>query len=217
VLSRTMFGSIGLFYCSMLFAAVVTKPLKAQEMATLPQTFEQSGVIKQIEHEHLLISIENWLSSQFNLPTINRHPRIELVAPSTIASLGYKKLLSDPSVVAESETTGSQSNTVSLYDDVTQTIYLPKGWTGSADVEVSILVHEMVHHFQNLLRRRSALCIVSDHHLVPRPSADLIHHHRLSIRIGDYELVRAATAWRRHFGSIWLGGQLRPPCSQHFA
>jgi hypothetical protein len=150
VLSRTMFGSIGLFYCSMLFAAVVTKSLKAQEMATLPQTFEQNGVIKQIEHEDLLISIENWLSSQFNLPTIN-HPRIELVAPSTIASLGYKTFLSDPSVVAESETTGSQPNTVSLYDDVTQTIYLPKGWTGSADVEVSILVHEMVHHFQNLL------------------------------------------------------------------
>src|SRR5580704_15309414 len=102
-------------------------------MATLPQTFEQNGVIKQIEHEDLLISIENWLSSQFNLPTIN-HPRIELVAPSTIASLGCKTFLSDPSVVAESETTGSQPNTVSLYDDVTQTIYLPKGWTGSADV-----------------------------------------------------------------------------------
>ena len=118
----------------MLFAAVVTKSLKAQEMATLPQTFEQNGVIKQIEHEDLLISIENWLSSQFNLPTINHHPRRELVAPSTIASLGYKKLLSDPSVVAESETTESQPNTVSLYDDVTQTIYLPKGWTGSADV-----------------------------------------------------------------------------------
>jgi hypothetical protein len=150
VLSRTMFGSIGLFYCSMLFAAVVTKSLKAQEMATLPQTFKQNGV-KQIEHEDLLISIENWLSSQFNLLTINHHPRIELVAPSTIASLGYKKFLSDLSVVAESETTGSQPNTVSLYDDVTQTIYLPKGWTGSADVEVSILVHEMVHHFQNLL------------------------------------------------------------------
>jgi hypothetical protein len=59
VLSRTMFGSIGLFYCSMLFAAIVTKSLKAQEMATLPQTFEQNGVIKQIEHEDLLISIEN--------------------------------------------------------------------------------------------------------------------------------------------------------------
>lgn len=149
--SRTMFGSIGLFYCSMLFAAIVTKSLKAQEMSTLPRTLEQNGVIKQIEHEDLLISIENWLSSQLNLPTINHHPRIELVAPSTIASLGYKKLLSDPSVVAESETTGSQLNTVSLYDDVTQTIYLPKGWTGNDDVEVSILVHEMVHHFQNLL------------------------------------------------------------------
>ena len=135
----------------MLFAAAVTKPLKAQEVVILPQRFEQNGVIKQIDHEGLLISIENWLSSQFDLPTINHHPRVELVAPSTIASLAYKKLLSDPSVLAESETTGSQLNTVSLYDDVTEAIYLPRGWTGSTDVEVSILVHEMVHHFQNLL------------------------------------------------------------------
>jgi hypothetical protein len=135
----------------MLFAAAVTNPLNALEIATLPQTFAQNAIIKRIEHEDLLISIENWLSSEFDLPKISCHPRIELVAPSTIASLGYKKLRSDPSVLAESETTGAQLNTVSLYDDATQTIYLPKGWTGSTDVEVSILVHEMVHHFQNLL------------------------------------------------------------------
>ena len=151
MLSRIIFGTIALFYCSTLFAAAVTKPLRAQEVATLPQTFEGNAILKQKEHEDLLISIENWLSSQFDLPTINHHPRVELVAPSTIASLAYKKLLSDPSVLADSEMTGSQPDTVSLYDDVTQTIYLPKGWAGSADVEVSVLVHEMVHHFQNLL------------------------------------------------------------------
>jgi hypothetical protein len=36
-------------------------------------------------------------------------------------------------------------------DDATQTIYLPEGWSGTTNVEISILVHEMVHHFQNLL------------------------------------------------------------------
>jgi hypothetical protein len=33
---------------------------------------------------------------------------------------------------------------------VDRTIYLPKTWTGDTPVELSILVHEMVHHLQNL-------------------------------------------------------------------
>jgi hypothetical protein len=158
---RTMFGSKVLFYYSMLFAVGLIKLLPAQEIATLPQTIEPNSVttqgkqsLKQTEREDLLIAIENWLSSQFELPKIDTHPRIELVAPSTIASLRYEKNLSGSGseiVVADGRTTESQQETVSLYDDFTQTIYLPKGWSGSTDVEVSILVHEMVHHFQNLL------------------------------------------------------------------
>ena len=30
------------------------------------------------------------------------------------------------------------------------TIYLPADWTGSTPAEVSVLVHEMVHHLQNV-------------------------------------------------------------------
>ena len=46
---------------------------------------------------------------------------------------------------------------------------------------------------------RGALCIISNHHLASRPSADLIHHHGLSICIGDYEPVKPVMAWRRIF------------------
>ena len=45
---------------------------------------------------------------------------------------------------------------VALYDDDTRTIYLPEGWTGSTPAELSVLVHEMVHHEQNLSRRSFA-------------------------------------------------------------
>jgi hypothetical protein len=37
-----------------------------------------------------------------------------------------------------------------LYEDASRTIYLPEGWTGRTPSEVSVLVHEMVHHLQNL-------------------------------------------------------------------
>ena len=36
------------------------------------------------------------------------------------------------------------------YDDAVNTIYLPEGWTGRTPAEISILVHQMVYHVQNL-------------------------------------------------------------------
>ena len=44
----------------------------------------------------------------------------------------------------------SESDTVAIYSNSSQTIYLPQGWTGGTAVELSILVHEMVHHIQHL-------------------------------------------------------------------
>jgi hypothetical protein len=39
---------------------------------------------------------------------------------------------------------------VALYDDADRIVYLPETWTGSTLVDLSVLVHEMVHHLQNL-------------------------------------------------------------------
>jgi hypothetical protein len=154
VLSRAMFGSKVLVYYSMLFLVGLIKLLPAQEIARLPKIEPNSvTTFKQTEKEDLLTAIEDWLSIQFEMPQIDRHPRIELVSSSTMASLRYGKYFSSlngEGVVADGQTT-SQQETVSLYDDATQTIYLPESWSGTTDVEISILVHEMVHHFQNLL------------------------------------------------------------------
>jgi hypothetical protein len=45
-------------------------------------------------------------------------------------------------------------NIVALYDREKKTIYLPEGWTGRTPAELSVLVHEMVHHLQNLSGER---------------------------------------------------------------
>ncbi len=39
--------------------------------------------------------------------------------------------------------------TVAVYNDQTKTIYLSDKWTGHTPAELSVLVHEMVHHLQN--------------------------------------------------------------------
>jgi hypothetical protein len=154
VLYRTLFGSKVLLCYSMFFLVGLIKLLPAQEIEQ-SQKIEWNSItiLTQTEREDLLTAIEGWISNQFEMPKIDRHPRIELVSPSTIASLRYGKDLSSLSgeVVAADGQATSQQETVSLYDDATQTIYLPSGWSGATDVEASILVHEMVHHFQNFL------------------------------------------------------------------
>jgi hypothetical protein len=45
---------------------------------------------------------------------------------------------------------GTAPEVEAFYDDSARTIYLPKGWTGESPAELSVLVHEMVHHVQNM-------------------------------------------------------------------
>jgi hypothetical protein len=42
------------------------------------------------------------------------------------------------------------SSVVSIYKDRDHVIVLPIGWQGVTPAELSILVHEMVHHLQNV-------------------------------------------------------------------
>jgi hypothetical protein len=46
--------------------------------------------------------------------------------------------------------------TLAFYDSRTRTLFLPVGWTGGSPTELSILVHELVHHLQNVSQHRFA-------------------------------------------------------------
>ena len=101
----------------------------------------------------LLTAIETWLSSQFDLPAIESHPRIEIVTSEKILALRYRGLLPNGGTerpLSSRSATSSESDTVAVYSDSAHTIYLPEGWTGGTAVELSLLVHEMVHHVQHL-------------------------------------------------------------------
>jgi hypothetical protein len=98
----------------------------------------------------LLTAVVLWLAANFDLPAIHEHPRVEFVPAAQITALRYKGLsgeqLSSP---AKSGEAGNRE-VVAVYDDATKTIYLPEGWTGGTPAELSVLVHEMAHHLQNL-------------------------------------------------------------------
>ena len=93
--------------------------------------------------ETMLTTIAAWLSLNFMLPPIHEQPRVAFVPAEAMPALRKSK-------------GGSAAELEAFYDDATRTIHLPQGWTGGSPGELSILVHEMVHHMQNLAGLRYA-------------------------------------------------------------
>ena len=94
----------------------------------------------------LLTAITIWLSRNFNLPLVEDMPRIAFVPAKVIGELRYGSASDLPGA----------GEVVAVYNDDAQTIYLAKGWTGTTPAELSILVHEMVHHLQHVAGMRFA-------------------------------------------------------------
>ncbi len=103
----------------------------------------------------LLTSIVTWLSMHAGMPAIHDHPRVEFAPPAKIAALRSGGTTSGRTPSFAENRPGmeaaDQPQTVeAIYDDKSRTIVLPEGWTGKTSTEVSVLVHEMVHHLQNV-------------------------------------------------------------------
>jgi len=103
----------------------------------------------------LVTVLVTWLSVSFGLPAINEHPRIEIVSPAKMAEVRYSRLEAKrpDRVAAEAGRMASPEighDVFAIYDDLNRTIYLPENWTGKTPAEVSVLVHELVHHLQNV-------------------------------------------------------------------
>ncbi len=86
----------------------------------------------------LLTAIVIWLSANFELPRDLDHPSIKFMSSHQISDLRYKDIPVE-----------SRRPVVAIYDNANKTIILPDTWTGKNSTELSILVHEMVHHLQN--------------------------------------------------------------------
>jgi hypothetical protein len=133
-----------LVWAAAAFAVAVVAPVNGHELA--PEAADSRPAVSL--QQPLLAAISAWLAFQFDLPSIEHPPRIELARPASIAVLRG----------GGGSEASSQQDIVAVYSDATRTIYLPEGWTGTTPTELSILVHELVHHVQNIAMpvRRSA-------------------------------------------------------------
>ncbi|MBI4207898.1 MAG: hypothetical protein HY527_23000 [Betaproteobacteria bacterium] len=103
----------------------------------------------------VLTTVVTWLSINAGLPAIYDHPRIEFVSPAKMYAVRIGGHVSghSPGSVATAVHEGRSDeghHVEALYDDRSRTIYLPEGWTDTTPTEISVLVHEMVHHLQNV-------------------------------------------------------------------
>jgi hypothetical protein len=103
----------------------------------------------------MLTEIVTWLSANFDLPAIQDHPSVEFVSPAKLASMrnedrGFLPDRTRETGVYAPVEAAHQREVVALYAGTTKTIFLSNSWTGTTPAEQSVLVHEMVHHLQNL-------------------------------------------------------------------
>ncbi len=100
----------------------------------------------------LLTAIVTWLSVNYGLPAIYDLPTVRFAPQMEIAFLHYGAFSAEAQqrVKAAYEADRGQKarRVVSVYDERRHTILLPEGWKGRSPAEISMVVHEMVHHLQ---------------------------------------------------------------------
>lgn len=87
----------------------------------------------------LLGTVMLWLVTNFDLAASAEPPALVTVPDAELVAMRYGI-----------GTAVRSSEVVAVYDDPGRTIYLSDSWTGSTPAELSVLVHEMVHHLQSV-------------------------------------------------------------------
>lgn len=111
--------------------------------------------------EALLTSIVFWLSAEFGLPVTLAHPRVTEVPRIELASI--RLTAAGPGAGRPVAAAGvgvdaghGWERIVALYDTRSHTIFLADGWRPDSPADVSVLVHEVVHHLQTAAGLRYA-------------------------------------------------------------
>jgi len=145
-----------LFLCASLFVLGTSNPALPQvaETTYLTTGFAQGEPVTSAPSSAQLSEIIAWISGKLALPEISELPRVELVTPARMAAVRFRGLASDREALAvEAGRTAPPEfgqDVYAVYDDSKRTVYLHKQWNAARPADMSLLVHELVHHIQNV-------------------------------------------------------------------
>ena len=103
--------------------------------------------------QELLSVLVTWLAVSLGLPGVYDHPEVKRASADEMSELRLDRVEAERQAgihAGEAACPACRTDLVAMYDDETRTIYLPREWTGTTPAETSILVHELVHHLQNV-------------------------------------------------------------------
>jgi hypothetical protein len=100
--------------------------------------------------QSLFDEVVSWICENFDLPSSQTRPLIEFASKNELTRIRIADRIDWHVLVQEETRTSSERNVVAVYDTISRTIYLPNDWIGKSAADQSILVHEMVHHLQNV-------------------------------------------------------------------
>lgn len=100
--------------------------------------------------QSLFDEVVSWICENFDLPFTQTRPLIEFASKNEPTRIRIADRTDWHGFVQEETRTSSERNVDAVYDTISRTIYLPNDWIGKSAADQSILVHEMVHHLQNL-------------------------------------------------------------------
>jgi hypothetical protein len=95
----------------------------------------------------VLHDLGDWLSRNEGLPAIDDLPKIVYASPDAISAMRYRGLLASQQA-ASPPAAVVKHTTVAIYVDAQRTIYLPHDFKGETAADLSVIVHELVHHIQ---------------------------------------------------------------------
>lgn len=148
-LSTVMLLVVWLLACAALLVAPVLADARpdpaSHEAGSGTDDPVPAGASQAAPSHRALAALAGWLFAEFGF-TVDPLPRVEFLPAKRLSLMRWRG--------AASGHMGDGRDIVAVYDDDARTIYLPEGWTGRTPAETSILVHEMVHHAQNLAGTR---------------------------------------------------------------
>jgi hypothetical protein len=132
---------------ALVLTALAAPPLAAPPVAAGPHPATTAGA----GHAAVLDALSRWVAEDRGTEVPALPPRLVFLPPDQLQA-AFEAAQRPPATGAPS----TASTVLAFYDQRRAAIILPRGWTGADPVERSILVHELVHHFQFVEAERFA-------------------------------------------------------------